>query len=299
MGPIIAGSTGPQGLVGNKGINGPSPKGALGLQGARGLQGPQGGQGAKGPAGGQGAKGANGPGGPQGARGGAEYSLISSAPGITVTNNANNASYSIQKQGGNGWNEHAYSDRNRGCGNSVTVTFNAQETASYKMIGLNEDPTANTSYSSIDFAWYPAMGGNLNIYQSGASQGSFGTYSTSTRFAITYDHTTGYITYWKDGNVAKEVFFKYGACLFLDSSLYTDGAGFDNIRYFEGVDHAAFVPRGLTGPVGATGDQGPIGNQGAKGATGYKGINGPSPTGLKGYIGNSPTGAKGLSLIHI
>jgi len=164
----------------------------------------------------------------------AVFFLESSAPGISVTNSTNSSSYSIQKtSGGNAWDEHAYSTTHHGAGVPVTLTFTAQENNTYKMMGLNSDPTANTSYNTIDFAWYPLVDGTVQIYENGNKIGtSYGNYTTSTLFSITYDNY--YVTYKMDGVTKRTVAKGANWGFYVDSSIYTVGGGFDNIRFYTG-----------------------------------------------------------------
>jgi hypothetical protein len=95
------------------------------------------------------------------------------------------------------------------------------------MVGLNADPSADQSYSSLDYAWYCfGDGGTLQIYESNSLVGTFGTYTAATVLAITYDGTT--VTYWKDG-VSIRTVTDAGKTFFLDSSFNTVGGGVNSL----------------------------------------------------------------------
>ena len=74
----------------------------------------------------------------------------------------------------------------------------ASETNTSRMIGLS-NTNANTNYTSIKYAFYLVNGGSLQIYESGVSRGSYGTYTTGTVLRITASGTT--VRYYKNGTL--------------------------------------------------------------------------------------------------
>ena len=174
----VVGPQGPQGQSGNQGATGPTGvKGATGPKGPTGTQGDVGLEGLGNVTGPQGPQGATGPVGPQGddpLSGG--YFEITTVNGVTVSNNVNYQSYTVTKTGGssNSWSSAADS-RNTGHTNKATVSFTAQETNTYKMMGITTDPTSNDSYNTIDYAFYPRLNGDVYIYENGTSRGQFAT----------------------------------------------------------------------------------------------------------------------------
>jgi hypothetical protein len=165
------------------------------------------------------------------------------------------------------------------------------------MVGLNTDPVTNASFTSIDYAMYFDVG-TFQIYESGSSISSHGTYTTSDIFTITYD---GYnIRYFKGSTLLRTVARAIGNALYLDSSFFESNGEFE-IYYGpmgeRGPQGSTGVQgiQGVTGPTGATGVQGIQGVTGPTGATGVQGIQGVTgPTGATGVQGiTGPTGATG------
>ncbi|MGA0233574.1 MAG: collagen-like triple helix repeat-containing protein, partial [Saprospiraceae bacterium] len=154
----------------------------------------------------------------------------------------------------------------------------------------NTDPTTNANYTTIDYAWYFLSGGVIRIYESGTLIGTYGTYTTSTVLAITYD---GYqLKYWKNGAVQRTVTISITSPLYFDSSFYAT-----NSQGITAVGFGPMGPRGLQGIQGAVGAQGATGPTGGTGATGAQGATGPTggtgPTGPTG--GTGPTGPQGAT----
>jgi len=238
------GATGPQGAsgsaggAGNQGSTGATGyTGTTGATGATGLQGTTGATGPSGVGGTTGATGFNGSTGATGPRGAGTWTPILGT-GVSSTD------YTVfTKTGGsNGaWDVHVYSAE--GFVRGATVAARAGGTATYRvMFGLNSDPAANASFSSIDYSYY-MNNGSVAIYESGASvAGSWGTYTTSTEFQITYD---GYfVRYYKDGVMQREVSRIMGTALYFDSSFnYTNNS----------LTNVSFGMAGELGPEGAAG----------------------------------------------
>ena len=283
-GPV--GDTGVQGVQGNQGT-----QGAIGYIGYKGVQGHRGVQGASrtGHQGFRGNQGIIGSKGFQGAYGGAHFALSTSGTQIIVTETGGNDRYSIEKRSGsNGWNEHAYSPNSQGAGYPVTITFTAQETNSAKMMGLNSDPLANTSYNTIDYAFYPYNGGGVHIYENGSAVAyNVGSYDSATVFAITYTDT--FIKYYMDGVLKRSVPTYTGRSFHVDSSIHDVWGGFDDIKFYRGSTLDG-IPRGYQGNTGPTGAQGTRGAQGSASST----SGGIGTQGAKGSIGTGGgTGSRG------
>jgi hypothetical protein len=131
----------------------------------------------------------------------------------------------VIKQGGSSaWDSDCYSI----VGYPVAhVSFKANDTTSNLMVGLNQDPTADQSYTSIDYAWYCNTGSAV-IYESGSPAATIGSYTTSTVFSITYDGTT--FRYYFDGVLVRSVTAASNP-VFLDSSFFTPGCGINSLRF--------------------------------------------------------------------
>jgi len=78
----------------------------------------------------------------------------------------------------------------------VMCSFQSVFTNKKIMAGLNTDPALNSNYTSLDYAFYLSDTGSIQIYEGGASKGSFGTYTTETLFSIAYDNIT--VKYYVD-----------------------------------------------------------------------------------------------------
>jgi hypothetical protein len=90
------------------------------------------------------------------------------------------------------------------------------------MVGLNSDQAADYGYTGIDFAWYPAAGGVLQIYESGSLVENFsGTYTTSEVFSITYDGR--HVRYWR-GTLCVRSTYAPRLSLGLDTSFFAAGS---------------------------------------------------------------------------
>jgi hypothetical protein len=135
----------------------------------------------------------------------------------------------ITKVGGtSAWDSDAYSIHGY---TTCHVVFKANDNTTYKMVGLNTDPTTDQSYASIDFVLYAAADGNVYIYEGGGAVGggaSFGTYTSATEFAITYDGTN--VRYYLDRVLVRFVPIS-GVTFYMDSSFYSPGGGVNSLIF--------------------------------------------------------------------
>ncbi|MDD4964572.1 MAG: hypothetical protein PHI11_11720 [Gallionella sp.] len=77
--------------------------------------------------------------------------LATTSTNITLNGN------SISKTSGTtGWNADAYSQN--GYAGGAYVSARAGQTNLPGMFGLNSDPTTDSNYTSLDYAWYPRQG---------------------------------------------------------------------------------------------------------------------------------------------
>lgn len=139
------------------------------------------------------------------------------------------------------------------------VSFKANQANMALMVGLSVTPVTSLSYTGIAYALYPNDGGNLQIYESGVFVGTYGTYTTKTLFAITYDGAT--VTYWKDGVSIRTVSVA-GLLLYMDSSFYNVGAGINSLRWgpttsLDVIDTYQISPGAVTEAFVST-DAGPL-----------------------------------------
>lgn len=163
----------------------------------------------------------------------------------------------IGKVGGvTGWDSDVYSLM----GYQVChVTFKANQANLYLMVGLSVSPVSNLDYTGISYALYPKNDGTVDIYESGTPIGTFGSYTTKTLFAITYDGAT--VTYWKDGVSIRTVSVA-GLLLYMDSSFYNVGAGINSLRWgpttsLDVIDTYQISPGAVTEAFVST-DAGPL-----------------------------------------
>jgi len=124
------------------------------------------------------------------------------------------------------WDSDCYSTDSYSAG--CTLSFRAGQTTADVAVGLSTNPTASQSISGIDFAIYMQPGGALNIYESNANVGAFGTYSTNDAFSIHYDGNA--VTYFKNGTLLRSVVAP-GKTLYMDSSIYTRGASVVGVTF--------------------------------------------------------------------
>jgi hypothetical protein len=137
------------------------------------------------------------------------------------------------------WDSQVYSQQ--GYVRGVFVTSKISSTSGYAMIGLNTDPAADSSFSSIDYAFY-FNSGTVSIYESGGAIGSYGSYTTDSIAYVTYD---GYnVRYYLDGTLLRTVARSIGSPLHLDSSIYNTNLAFVNV---------GFGPMGESGTSGTSG----------------------------------------------
>lgn len=112
---------------------------------------------------------------------------------------------------------------------AAMVSGIAVQTDAHLMFGLNTDPATDSSYASIDFAWYMQPGGVLAIYESASIVTGGLTYAVGDVLLIVYDGST--VRYLQNGIVRRTRFASPGQVLFMDSSFYTPGGALRNIRF--------------------------------------------------------------------
>jgi hypothetical protein len=147
------------------------------------------------------------------------------SPAVTMFKNANNGV----------WNGEVRSTESFTA--PCTIEFSKQAGAtdngvSYAMIGWNEDPTANTSYTSLDYAAYPYTTNNYSVYHNGGQVQFGGVWDPNKRFYVVYD-TDGFIRHYNGSTLLYSVNYGTGKTVFVDSSLYSVNAitgGFTNVQ---------------------------------------------------------------------
>ena len=149
-------------------------------------------------------------------------SMVGAGP-VTIQGNA------AMRTGGSGWDTNVVSSEffvgtafvSGLIGNAAT------------MLGLTDNP-AGTSYIDLDYALYN-QGGSWRIYESGGLALNMGlsyngvTFSTSTRFAITYDGVK--VRYYADGVLLREVATTAGRLFYAGAALATTGGGVSEVSF--------------------------------------------------------------------
>ena len=123
------------------------------------------------------------------------------------------------------WNSQVYSTEGYP---TAYVSFTVSGTSGTAMMGLNSDPTTDASYVSIDYAWY-ADNGTMRIFENSAYVAALPAYTSSTIFQITYDGVN--VRYYADGTLYRTVARALGSNLYLDSSIDSGPAAFNNVVF--------------------------------------------------------------------
>lgn len=154
---------------------------------------------------------------------------------LTVTNNGTTSVDIFKTSGSNSWDNHAYVNTPYTAPCTIEFFKNAgsgDNGASYAMMAWNADPTANASYDSLDFACYPYATSNYQVYDNGTLVVNGGTWSTSTRWYLTYA-TDGYFYHYNGSSLLASKNYGTGQTVYIDSSFYSVSAtfsGFTQIR---------------------------------------------------------------------
>ena len=132
----------------------------------------------------------------------------------------------ITKTAGAAWgNAGAASEQVLPANTDGWIEMIAQEINTYRMFGLSATNT-NNSYTSINYALFPAINGALRVYENGSNKGTFGTYSIGDKLRVERTGTT--ISYKKNGTVFYTSTASSSGQLIADVALYTNGATISN-----------------------------------------------------------------------
>jgi hypothetical protein len=173
---------------------------------------------------------------------------------VVTQTGANGTSLNKNSAGANlVWNAYAYS--NQGFKYGAFASSRASQTNNFVMFGLSTNqacPAGNLSatnaYAAISYAWYFRGDGILEIYESGTSVTTYGTYNTSTVASITYDGTN--IIYWKDGVSQRTVARSVGAPLYFGYAPYNNGGSTINSVQFDAFGSTTYAGRNIIGTIG-------------------------------------------------
>jgi hypothetical protein len=168
------------------------------------------------------------------------------------------------------------------------VTFKNNDTSHDLMIGLGTNPTLDSSYTSIDYA-FECTSGTIEIWENGTHITNPGTYTEATILAITYDGAT--INYLVDGVSVRTVAVA-GLLLFMDSSFNTPGAGVNSLR-FGPTTNLSVADTPQIGPGAVT--PSPVSQSPADGSITFPAVSHPAveSVGVDGHISTTPVVATG------
>ncbi|HEY8968997.1 MAG TPA: hypothetical protein VIM64_07885, partial [Puia sp.] len=142
-----------------------------------------------------------------------------------TTSNAVVSGNSISKfQNISGWDCGSYSWNT--VSNNGYLQFTATETNRARMIGLSSGYTV-VDYTGIQYAIYLTSSGALQIYESGAGRGTFGTYATGDILKITVE--SGVVKYYQNGNLLYISNVAPTLPLGVDAALYNTGSTISNV----------------------------------------------------------------------
>jgi hypothetical protein len=154
---------------------------------------------------------------------------------VTVTGNGTDTVNMFKISGVDGWDSQAYSltPFTAPC----TIEFNKQAAVgdngrSYAMIGWNEDPTTNASYTSLDYASYPHKTSAYVVYNNGSEVQNGGAWSTTNTFYLVYG-VDGYIRHYNGSTLLYSANYGLGKTVYVDTTLYAVDAtfgGFSNVK---------------------------------------------------------------------
>lgn len=112
-------------------------------------------------------------------------------------------------------------------GQNGWMEFVTSETNLYRMIGFS-DANTNNNYTSIDYAWYPAINGALYIYESGTARGQFGTYTPGDVLKI--DRTGTVVKYYQNNVLKYTSTVSSSSLLMVDAAFYDYNATLVNVK---------------------------------------------------------------------
>ncbi|HKO95406.1 MAG TPA: RHS repeat-associated core domain-containing protein, partial [Pyrinomonadaceae bacterium] len=106
------------------------------------------------------------------------------------------------------------------------VETTISESNKYRMIGLSNGDS-HQNYNDIDFAFYPAIGASLQVYEGGVSKGTFGSYATGDVLRVAVEG--GMVKYRKNGTLLYTSTVSPTYPLLVDTSFYSNGATLNNV----------------------------------------------------------------------
>lgn len=155
--------------------------------------------------------------------------LLLTGSGMTILGNT------VTKTGGThgAWDAQVYSPN--GYTSGAYAEARVVSTAMVLMFGLNTDPTADASYSSLDYAWYLEGTVSARIYESNIAANSnavFATIANGDVLAVVTDNVN--VFYLQNGIVRRTVAISAAARdqrMHFDSSFLHTGCSLTNVRF--------------------------------------------------------------------
>lgn len=159
--------------------------------------------------------------------------LNASADITLVGTNVSISGNSVKKNGGANltWGDSgAYSLESSTGGAFASASPSATTTSA--MFGLNDDPTTDNTYTSMNYAIFLGADATYRVYENGVSQNggaSFGTYVAGDIFSVKYDNSSVY--YLKNGTVFYSHATTSGLKLSWDSAFRDLNSLLNNVRF--------------------------------------------------------------------
>ena len=142
------------------------------------------------------------------------------------------------------WDAQVYTSQ--GYVTNCAVTFKASQINMAIMFGLDNNPTQDANYNTIDYCWYLQNNAGLSIYENGTAISSISghqAYAANDEFRIEY--TGGTVRYYHNGVLCRSVARAISGKLYVDSSFHgASGAVHDFMFYPVGMDSSSV--NGLT-----------------------------------------------------
>jgi hypothetical protein len=147
---------------------------------------------------------------------------------LVATNNAVSSGDRVFKSGGAAAYDSQVSSIQSYKGGAY-VSFRPSQSNLSFIVGLNADPLTNSDYTSLDYGLIANQDGNLYATESGGVTPSLGAYSRGDDLSVIYDGSI--VRYTKNGAVIREAMAGPDRVFFLDSSIYSPGATFTDVRF--------------------------------------------------------------------
>lgn len=167
---------------------------------------------------------------------GAQLQLV--ANGVTISGNNVFKSASTSA-----WDSDVYSQQSYI--NGTFVSFQPAQAGLALMIGLNTDPTTDSSYASLDYAMYCTAAATLQVYNNGTLAFTGGSYAAGDILTVAYDGA--FVRYSQNGAVIFQQPAPPNLQLFLDSSFFDPQASVMNLQFgpYGTATPVLWVPRGF------------------------------------------------------